>query len=84
MPAWAYGLIALVITAAVGWIKWGKVSSLSKEVGEALKATGDLLEDFAIKYEDKKITPEEAEALGAKAKTLWEEWKDVIEVIRGK
>ncbi|MBW1973928.1 MAG: hypothetical protein JRI44_14005 [Deltaproteobacteria bacterium] len=77
MPAWAYGVIATVITAVIGWIKYGKLSSLLKEVGEALKATGDFLEDFAIKYEDKKI-------LGAKAKTLWEEWKDVIGIFRGK
>jgi len=82
MGVWIWGVIAVVVTAIIGWIKFGKLALLLAEIGQAIRATGDFLEDFAHKWEDKKLTPEEAEALGAKAQILWKEWKDVIRVFR--
>jgi len=84
MAPWIYALIATVVTAIIGWIKYGKLASLITEIGQAVRATGDFLEEFAKAWEDKKLTPEESEALGAKASVLWKEWKEVIAVLAKK
>ena len=82
MPVWVYGILATLITGAIGWIKFGKLTLLIAKIGGAVKATGSFLEEFATKYEDRKLTPKETEALGAKAQLLWKEWREVINVFK--
>jgi len=80
MNAWVYALVATIVTAVIGWVKFGKLALLLAEIGQAVKATGDFLEEVAKASEDKKWTPEETQVVSAKAKVLWSEWKDVIGV----
>jgi len=82
MPAWVYGLIALLITTILGWVKWAKLNSFVKELGEALSALGDFVKTVSEKYEDKKIEPEEAEEIVQKARELWKEFQDVLDIFK--
>jgi hypothetical protein len=82
MPVWVWPLAATILTAVFAWIAYGKLAFLLAEIGQAVKATGDFLEEFARAWEDKKLSAEETEALGAKASVLWKEWKDVIHVFK--
>lgn len=84
MDPWIYALLATIITAVIGWVKYGKLALLLAEIGQAVKATGDFLEEVAKASEDKKWTPEETQAISAKAKVLWSEWKDVLGIFRKK
>jgi len=79
---WIYGLIAAIVTAALGWLKYKNLASLLREIGEAVRVTGEFVEEFATLYEDGKLSPEETEKLGAKASALWKEWKDVIGIFK--
>ena len=87
MDPWIYPVVGTIITAILGWIKYGglaklvgKIGLLVVEISQAIKATGDFLEKFAHYWEDKKLTPEEMEKLGAQASVLYSEWKQVIAV----
>jgi len=84
MEPWIYALVATIVTAIIGWVKYGKLAMLLAEIGQAVKATGDFLEEVANASADKKWTPEETQAVAASAKVLWSEWKDVIGIFRKK